>query len=308
MDRLACERMFVAVADAGSFARAATRLALSPAQASKLVARLEADLGTRLLDRTTRSLSLTDAGRGYLDRIKGLLDEFDALDSAMREATSEPTGRLRITAPLSYGSMRLTPALLALAETYPRITLDVSYSDRIVNLVEEGFDAAIRIGVPSDSALISRKLAEMTITVIASPAYLKGAATIASPADLAHHSCIIDSNFRNPLSWTFHDPDSGKAMSVAVSGRLHFSHAEACVEAACRGFGIARVPGFVAASAIAAGGVSVVLADYAPPPLPVNIVYPPGRYVSRKLRVFVDALVTHMAMPASRSNKSAGDT
>lgn len=300
MDRLACDRMFVAVAEAGSFARAATRLATSPAQASKLVARLEADLGTRLLDRTTRSLSLTDAGRGYLDRIKGLLDEFDALDTAMREATSEPAGRLRITAPLAYGSMRLTPALLALAQTYPRLALDISFSDRIVHLVEEGFDAAIRIGDTGDTSLIARKLAEMTITVVAAPAYLASAAMITTPGDLVHHPCIIDSNFRSPLNWSFRDPGNGKGFAVEVAGRLRFSQAEACVEAARRGFGIARVPGFVAEGAIRQGDVVALLANYAPAPLPVNILYPPGRYIARKLRVSIDYLVAALGQSVGR--------
>ncbi len=158
MDRLECDRMFVAVIDTGSFAAAAVRLGTSSGQASKLVSRLEASLGVQLIMRTTRALSLSEAGRSYYERVKSLLEEFDALDASVRNASRAPSGRLRITAPITFGTTQLTPILNQFAMAFPDINLDLSFSDRTVNLVDEGFDAAVRIGRPEDSSLIARKL------------------------------------------------------------------------------------------------------------------------------------------------------
>ena len=172
MDRLLCERMFVAVLEAGSFAAAAQRLGTSSGQASKLVSRLETELGVRLLHRTTRALAPTEAGQVYFDRMRGILDEFDAVETEVRNAAQLPRGKIRMSAPLSFGTLRLAPVLADFAKAYPEISLDVHFSDRLVNLVDEGFDLAVRVGKPGDSALISRKLCQSQVIVAASPAYL----------------------------------------------------------------------------------------------------------------------------------------
>lgn len=172
MDRLAAERMFVKVVETGGFATAAARLGTSSGQASKLVARLEADLGVKLLNRTTRALSLTEAGQAYADRLRGLIEAFDDLATEVQNAAVAPRGQVRLTAPLSFGTIRLAPLLARFAADYPDIGLDVQFTDRIVNLVDEGFDAAIRVGTPTDAALTGRRLCSAQVIVVAAPAYL----------------------------------------------------------------------------------------------------------------------------------------
>ena len=204
MDRLDCDRMFVAVLESGGFSRAAARLGTSSGQASKLVSKLEADLGVQLLNRTTRALSPTELGQAYFEQIKRLLEEFDALDDSVRHASGKASGRLGLTVPMSFGTAQLAPVLIDFARAYPDIQLDVSFSDRVVNLVDEGFDVAVRVGNPSDTSLIARKLCPMRVVTAASPAYLGEKGEPLAPAQLADHDCIIDTNFREPLVWRFH--------------------------------------------------------------------------------------------------------
>lgn len=286
MDRLDCDRMFVAVLDFGSFAEAAKRLGTSPGQASKLVSRLEADLGAQLLKRTTRALSPTEVGQAYYSRLKGLIEEFDALDASVRNASGAPAGRLRVTAPLSFGTIRLTPRLLDFARAFPDIVLDVSFSDRTVNLVEEGFDMAVRVGQPADSSLISRKLCDAHIVMVAAPVYLAERGHPETPADLARHECIIDTNFRDPFDWSIGDG----AASVPVTGRIRFSNGEACLAAAESGLGIARIPSFIAGPSIREGRLVAVLPEMENKPHTIHAVYPPARHLALKVRVLVDFL------------------
>jgi DNA-binding transcriptional LysR family regulator len=289
MDRLICERMFVTVLETGSFAAAALRLGTSSGQASKLVSRLESELGVRLLHRTTRALSPTEAGQAYFDRLRGILDEFDALETEVRNAGHLPRGKIKMTAPLSFGTLRLAPILAGFATTYPEIALDVQFSDRLVNLVDEGFDLAIRVGKPGDTTLIARKLCEARVLVAASPAYLARRGTPQRPEDLADHDCIIDTNFRDPQHWPFRD---GKR--VPVQGRLAFSNASACLMAAEAGLGIACSPDFVMAESLTAGRVQQILAAFDDSPLGVFALYPSRRHVASKLRVLVDYLAERL--------------
>ncbi len=289
MDRLDCDRMFVAVLETGSFARAAARLGTSAGQASKLVSRLETTLGVRLLSRTTRSLSATEIGQAYYERIQPLLAELDAIDVAVKNASGAASGRIRLTAPLSFGTGQLTEALLDFARAYPDIQLDVGFTDRIVSLVDEGFDAAVRVGRPVDSSLIVRKLCDARVVLAAAPAYLAEHGTPLRPEDLAGHECIIDTNFREPLNWHFRA--AGQTLVVTVAGRLHFSNAEACLTAAEHGLGIARLPSFVAGPSLAAGRTVPLLLAYEDDPFGIFTVYPPGRHLARKVRVLIDFLV-----------------
>lgn len=165
MERLDYDRMFVAVMERGSFAQAAARLGTSSGQASKLVSRLEAGLGVRLLNRTTRALSPTEVGQAYFEGIKQLLEDLDALDESIKNRSGAASGKLRLTAPMSFGTTQLAPALIDFAQLYPGIDLDVSFNDRVVNLVDEGFDAGVRIGNPSDSSLIARKLCSSRVVI-----------------------------------------------------------------------------------------------------------------------------------------------
>jgi DNA-binding transcriptional LysR family regulator len=280
--------MFIAVMESGSFSRAAERLGVSPGQASKLVSRLEASLGVQLLKRTTRALQPTEVGRGYFGRVKPLLTEFDALDAAIRNESGTATGRLRISVPVSFGTAQLAPALVEFARAFPNIQLDVNFSDRSLNLVDEGYDLAVRVGFTSDSSLIVRKLCDMRVVIAASPAYIRARGEPAEPAALAERECIIDSNFREPLIWRFREGDG--TTTVTVSGRLRFSNAEACLAAAEAGLGIARIPSFIAGPRFLSGSLEPLLRPFEDRPRGVHVLYPAGRHLALKVRVLVDFL------------------
>lgn len=283
--------MFVAVMETGSFAKAAQRLNTSSGQASKLVSRLEENLGVRLLNRTTRALSPTEVGQAYLERIRSLLDDLDSLSESVKSNSGAASGRLRLTAPMSFGAVQLAPALIDFAMTYPAIELDVSFSDRIVNLVDEGFDAGVRIGNPADSALIVRKLCDARVVVAAAPEYLKSHGTPAHPNDLLACECILDTNFRDPFMWRFRGPANGDTFQVPIKGRLRFSSADACLAAAEQGLGVARVPSFMAGPRFLDGRLVPLLMKFEDQPLGIHVIYPPGRHLAVKVRMFVDFLV-----------------
>lgn len=282
--------MFVAVMETGSFTAAAARLRTSSGQSSKLVSRLEGLLGVRLLSRTTRAVTPTEAGQAYFDRLRPLLEEFDNLHAAVRDASHAPRGRLRLTAPLTFGTREVAPALNDFARRFLDIELDVSFSDRVVNLVDEGFDLAVRVGKPDDSSMIARKLCDMRIVVVGAPAYLDAHGEPQAPAALADLDCIIDSNFREPGHWPFREAD-GAAFMAPVRGRIRYSNAEACLKAAEAGFGLACVPSFVAGASLRAGRTRRVLQAFEPEPYGVHALYPHSRHLAGKVRVLVDFLV-----------------
>jgi DNA-binding transcriptional LysR family regulator len=282
--------MFVAVMETGSFTAAAGRLGTSSGQASKLVSRLESELGVRLLSRTTRAVSPTEAGQAYFDRLRPLLEEFDNLDAVIRDASHAPRGRLRLTAPLTFGAMEIAPALNEFASEFPDIELDVSFSDRVVNLVDEGFDLAIRVGRQDDSSMIARKLCEVRIVVIGSPAYLERRGEPETPDDLARFDCIVDTNFREPGRWPFRGRSGGPA-GVEVRGRIRYSNAEACLRAAEAGLGLACLPSFIAGEALRSARARRVLQAFEPEPYAVHALYPHSRHLAAKVRVLVDFLV-----------------
>lgn len=285
MERLDCDRMFVAVIETGSFSRAAQRLGTSSGQTSKLIARLEAELGAQLLTRTTRALSPTEVGRAYYAGVKPLLEEFDALNAAVRNAAGAPSGRLRLSAPVSFGTTQLVPVLARFAEAFPQIIVDVDFSDRMVRLVDEGFDAAIRIGTPADSSLMARRLCDVRIVTLAAPGFLAAHTTPTSPTDLEGLDCLIDSNLADPQQWQFRD-----GITVTMRERMRFSNAEACMIAAIAGLGITRVPSFVAGEALRSGKLVQVLAEFDPAPRGLFAIYPPARHLAGKVRVLVDHL------------------
>ncbi|MBS0855133.1 MULTISPECIES: LysR family transcriptional regulator [unclassified Tatumella] len=297
MERLECDRMFIAVVEAGSFTAAARRLHTSHGQASKLISRLEHILGVQLFRRSTRSLAVTEVGLAYYQRVRALIDEYDALNDAIRHTSEAPAGRLRISAPVTFGTTQLTPRLIDFAGRYPDIELDVSYADRLVNIIDEGFDLALRIGSLPDSSLMARKLCDIRILLVASPQYLARRGTPQHWSALEHHDCIIDTNFRDPFRWPFSAP-AGGLQEQAVSGRLKFSNAEVCLQAVTAGLGIARLPTFVAGDALKRLQVVTVLDDYAPAPLGLFALYPPAKYLAHKSRAMIDYLAeTFTAIP-----------
>jgi DNA-binding transcriptional LysR family regulator len=292
MDRLDEINAFTAVADARSFTQGARRLGVSSAQVSKLVARLENRLGARLLNRTTRDVSLTDTGRAYLDRARDLIEAFETLETSVRDQGG-PRGLLKISAPVSFGATQLQPALLEFATAYPEVGLEVSFSDRTVNLVDEGFDVAVRIGRLADSSLVARKLAAVRLVTCASQDYLRTHGEPRHPSDMADHQAILDLNVRDPHSWAF--GTGAQQMDVRVNGRLRFSSPDVCLAAAKAGFGIARAPAFVAMTHLAAGDLATMLCPFEPDPIHVYAVYPHGRHLAAKVRVFVDFLAQRFA-------------
>lgn len=292
MDRLDEIRAFAAVADARSFTQGARKLDVSGAQVSKLVARLENRLGARLLNRTTRDVSLTDTGQAYLERARDLLENFDALESSVRDQ-SGPSGNLKVSAPVSFGKNQLTPALLEFASGCLAVSLDVTFSDRMVNLVEEGFDVAVRIGHLTDSSLVARRLAAVRMITCASPDYLAGAGVPRTLAEMGGHEAILDTNARDATLWRF--GRRGEVQEVRVHGRLKFNGAEACVEAAVKGFGIVRTPAFAAAEELRLGRLVPVLCDFEPEEIHVHVVYPHARHLAAKVRAFVDFLAKRYA-------------
>ena len=295
MDRLDEINAFAAVADARSFTQGARRLGVSSAQVSKLVARLENRLGARLLNRTTRDVSLTDTGRAYLERARELLEDFEALEGSVRDQ-SGPRGLLKISAPVSFGASQLTPALLDFAAAYPEVSLDVSSTDRMVNLVEEGFDVAVRIGQLADSSLIARKLAAVRMVTCASPDYLAGArARRRRREDLAGHEAIIDTNVARPDGL---DASAAQAdqHEVRVHGRLRFGGADACVAAARRG--LRRHPHAGLRGGRGPAGRTARCRCSAPSSrqlIHVHAVYPHARHLAAKVRAFVDFLAKRYA-------------
>ena len=289
MDRLAAIEAFVRVAECGSFSKAANRLHSSKSVVSRQVSALEAELGARLLHRTTRALTLTEAGRGYFERAARILADLAEANASVGQLQAAPRGRLRVSAPMSFGFLHLAPALPDFLGRYPDVDLELVMNDRNVDLVDEGFDMAVRIGTLADSSLVARKLAPMRRTVFASPAYLQARGTPASPDDLKAHECLCYSNLGMSQEWRFVRPD-GRPWPVEVHGRLHANNGDALRAAALRGFGLAVLPSFFVGRDLQSGALVSVLDAFMPQDSALYVVYPHARHLSPKVRAFVDFL------------------
>jgi DNA-binding transcriptional LysR family regulator len=289
MDQLAAIEAFVRVAESGSFSKAAERLKSSKSAVSRQVSALEAELGARLLHRTTRALTLTEAGRSYFDQASRILAELAEANASVGELQAAPRGRLRVSAPMSFGILHLAPAIPEFLERYPDVELDLIMNDRFVELVDEGFDMAIRIGKLGDSSLVARKLAPDRRTVCAAPAYLEKRGIPASPDDLKAHECLCYSNVGMAQEWRFVRPD-GRPWPVEVRGRLHANNGDALRAAALRGFGLAVLPRFLVGRDFHSGALVSLLDEFLPRDAAVHAVYPHARHLSPKVRAFVDFL------------------
>jgi DNA-binding transcriptional LysR family regulator len=285
MDRFEAMTVFAAVADADSFTAAARRLGLSPPAVTRAVAALEARLGIRLLNRTTRRVSLTEAGGRFLEAARRLLAELDAAEKSAAGAAAEPAGQLALTAPVTFGRLHIAPLVSDFLAAHPRVTARLLLIDRVVDLVEEGIDAAVRIGALPDSTLQARKVGEVRRQVVASRAYLRRKGTPRHPRELATHD-IVAFGSGGGREWRF---GTGKErISVVVAPRLEVNDAAAAIALAERGDGLTRILSYQAAEALAARRLVPVLERFAPPPLPVQLVHPPGRLVPAKTRAFLD--------------------
>jgi len=290
MDLVSAMRTYRQVVDSASFTAAAQLLGLSKAAVSKQISDLEAHLGAALLHRTTRRLNVTEAGQLYYERCQRLLDDLDLAEAEMRNLQTEPTGRLRISAPGNFGEAVLGPIICELQKRYPKITLQVELSNRFVDLLEEGFDAAIRIRTTlPDSSLIARRLAPVDRIAVAAPSYLKRHGTPKQPAELAQHNCLIYTLSTAPHDWTFNTP-SGQ-QTVRVNGNIQSNNSQLLLEPLRAGSGIALLPAFFVGPDIVSGKLRRILEDFPIDRHDLYVVYPHNRHQSPKVRVLVDLLV-----------------
>jgi DNA-binding transcriptional LysR family regulator len=286
MDRLDSMAAFVAVADLRGFAPAARRLNLSASAVTRLIAALEERLAIRLLQRTTRSVTLTDAGARYLERARRILADVDEAEGAAQAERTEPTGRLVITAPNLFGRLKVAPLLSAFLSRYPAVACELLLSDRNLSLVEDGIDAAVRIGVLGDSTLFARKIGETRRVVVASPTYLARSKKLIGPGDLAAHSVIQFTAFSPLPEWRF--VQAGQPLQVPFTPTFVTNSADAAIVHAELDGGLTMVLAYQVAEAVKAGRLQIVLPQLEPPPLPIQIVYPTARLLSAKVRAFVD--------------------
>jgi DNA-binding transcriptional LysR family regulator len=295
LDRIMSMEVFVKVAQAGSLSAAAQALGLSKSTVSKHISALEDHLGVLLLNRTTRRLSLTDLGAAYRDHAQRILSEIADTELAIQEHTVEPKGKLRVNAPMSFGILHIAPLLPGFMAAHPRIEIELVLDDRRVDLIEEGFDVAIRIGRLDDSTLIARRLASVHFVCAAAERYLARHRSIERPEDLAGHNCLRYSLNRQPNEWRFER--DGHEQTVRVTGTLVANNGEALREAAVAGLGVVYQPIFIIDSDLAAGRLQPLLQDWTTPQIDIHAVFPEQRRLQPKLRHFVDHLVAMFRRP-----------
>lgn len=288
MDRLDDMLAFIKVVDAKSFTAAADRLNLSKSVVSRRIADLENRLGARLLNRTTRKLSLTEVGQAFYERCTRIISDLDEAERAVADLHAAPRGRLRVNAPLSFGLLHLAPAVAEFMERFPAIEIDIDLNDRYVDLFDEGYDVAVRIGRLRDSSLIARRLAPNRRVVCASPRYLEKHGTPRVPEDLAQHRCLIYTNVPAAEQWQF--KVNGETRTVRVNGTLRANNGDILMAACVAGHGIVVSPTFLCGDALSSGAVTCLLTDYAFSDSAVYAVYPQNRHLSPKVRAFVDFL------------------
>ena len=298
MDLLAATRVFVQVVDSGSFARAAAALDLSNAVVTRQVAALESHLGARLLNRTTRRMSLTDAGEDFHGRARSILEQFAEAESAAAQRTRSLVGLLRLSAPLSYGIARLAPLLARFHQQHPQLRLDVDLSDRLVDLANEGVDVALRIASRLDPGVVARRIVALDAVVCAAPSYLHRHGWPREPAELAERDTLSFSYLWAGDEWPFTGPD-GRRERVRVQPKVHSSNGELLREMAIAGGGIILQPTFLVEQALRAGSLVPILENYRTLDLNLYAVYLSHRFLPSKVRVFIDFLVDALGTQAT---------
>jgi len=292
MDRFHAIQVFVKVAESGGFAAAARALGLSPPGVTRAVAALEKRLGTRLFVRTTRSVRLTTSGTRFLQDGKRILLELAEAEDAAVGAHADPRGELRITAPALFGRMYVTPILGDFLDRYPLMSAQTLFVDRVVNLMDEGLDVAIRVGDLPDSSLSAVRVGEVRRVMFAAPQYLEDHGTPRHPAEIIEHRLIQSLGIGATSEWPFQE--DGKALSVRAEARLRMNANDAVIDLALRGWGISRLMSYKIAPYLADGRLQVVLSDFEVPPVPIHVVHQEGRLVSAKVRAFVDFMVERL--------------
>lgn len=293
MDRLDVMRLYVRVVETGSFSQAARALKIGQPTVSKQIAGLEARLGAQLLRRTSRGLSLTDAGQSYYDSAVRLIEDFTAAEQRVRQGQVAPAGPIRVAISASFGRVQIMPRLPAFFARYPDISVETDISDRYVNLIERRIDVAVRIGHLADSSLTARRIGRTDIAVLATPAYLARHGTPQTPGDLGRFPCmtyLIDGRAR---PWEFSGPAG--AIDFIPQGPVRSGDAEHIRAGVLAGLGLAQLPTWLVVDEIAAGTIVPVLTDFAPPPYPISAVTPGGRLQAGRVRAFVDFLADAFA-------------
>ncbi|PBB19346.1 LysR family transcriptional regulator [Mesorhizobium sp. WSM4313] len=299
MDRLDAMSLFVATAEAGSLSAAARRAGIPLATVSRKLSELEKHLGTRLLNRSTRRLTLTDAGQSYLAACRRILDEVSEAERDAAGEYSSPTGELVITAPVVFGRLHVLPVIAGFLAVYPRVDVRLTLSDRITQLVEEHIDLALRIGELPDSAMVAIRVGSIRRIVCASPAYLALHGTPTTPQDLAGHDCVTFEGLAAPAAWSF---GTGKTeTTIPVRSRLQVNTAEAAIDAAIAGLGLTKVLSYQADAAVRAGALRLVLQPFEPPPWPVSLVHAGQGRLPVKLRAFLDFAAPRLKERLARS-------
>lgn len=285
--------VFVAVINAGSFTAAAQSLRHSTSYVSKQITRLEKRLGSRLLNRTTRTISLTDAGRAYFERCSQILIDAENAERSINQLQETPSGLLRINAPVSFGSRHLLDVFSQFMQRYPGVKLEVEFNDRIIDVVDEGYDVVIRVGEIKDSNLVARKITSSKSVMLASPDYIRRKGCPQRAEDLTQHDCIAYSLLPTPTQWHFYK--DGVRTSITVDPRAMCNNAALEVALLVQGIGITRMPLFTCEQEVAKGELQIILEDYEQPRLDVYAVYPHRQYLTAKVRVFVDFVANGFA-------------
>jgi DNA-binding transcriptional LysR family regulator len=290
MDRMASMAAFTKVVGVGSFSAAAREMQVSQAQVTKQVQELESWLGARLLNRTTRRLSLTEVGTAFYERAARILEAIEEAKDAASALQTMPRGRLRINAPVSFGLLHLAPAITEFLQRFPDVSVEMLVNDRVVDLLEGEFDVGVRIGRLRDSSLIARRIVPIRLAVCAAPDYLARHGVPNTPDDLRNHNCLEYTYFETRGEWRLLNP-KGDEIVVPVSGRYLANNADVLRTTAIAGGGVILMPTFIIGDDLRAGRLVRLLPDYPPPEQGLHALYPPGRHLSAKVRSFVDFLV-----------------
>jgi DNA-binding transcriptional LysR family regulator len=294
MDRFAELAAFVRTVDRGSQAAAARELGVTPAMVGRYIRALEDRLGARLLNRTTTTQSLTEAGAALHARAIAVLEQLEAAEDVVADRQAEPRGILRVSAPMSFGVRYLAAAVAGFGAQHPELRVELAMNDRVVDLVDEGYDLALRIGRLADSSLIARRLAPCRVVACAAPAYLARHGPPAHPTDLRRHDCLLYAYAAGGAVWRFHGAD-GHETQVEVGGTFVANNGDAVLAAAIEGAGVLMQPSFIVGDALRDGRLVRVLPDWGLPELTINAVYPSARHLSPKVRRFVDFLAARFA-------------
>lgn len=295
MDRFDAMRLFIRVAELGSFSAVALQAGVARSVVTRQIAALETHLGVKLMARSTRRLALTSAGSAYLEKCRVILNLVEAAEADVAAERLTPRGNIRISLPLSFGIRRLAPLLLDFSQRHPEVSLDMDYSDRRINLIEEGIDLAIRITRRLEPGDVARKIGTGRMLVVAAPEYLARHGRPQHPAELAHHECLGYASVGTPMPWQF--MIDGQLESFPVRSRINANNGDVLTEAAAQGLGITLQPDFIVASYLDAGRVEQILADFAVPELGIYAMLPSNRHVPHRVRVLMDALAAALAVP-----------